>query len=68
MASDRIPDTPREAVEQEVREHVGDIMFDGQESPNPDCLLCQKALDLGVWAEWGYPDPFTPDDQADGGW
>lgn len=48
---------------EQVREHVTDILFDSQGSVDANCALCKKGVDLGIWAEFGYPDPFTEDDE-----
>lgn len=42
----------------EAREHVSDIMFDPQSSPDPDCDVCKIAVGLGFWREFGVDDPF----------
>lgn len=47
----------------QVREHVTDILFDSQGSVDANCTLCQKGVELGIWAEFGYPDPFSEDDE-----
>lgn len=46
-----------------VREHVTGILFDSSERPNRSCGLCLRGVELGIWAEFGYPDPFTEDDE-----
>lgn len=48
---------------EQVREHVTDILFDSAGRVDADCTLCKKGVDLGIWAEFGYPDPFTEDDE-----
>ena len=54
-----VPDTPSAAVDAEVRDHVADIVFSSMEAPDPDCRLCQLAVEHGVWAQWGPADPFA---------
>lgn len=46
---------------EEVEEHISEIMLTSHESPDPDCLLCQRGIDLGVWRAWSVDDPFAPD-------
>lgn len=57
-----VHDDPSQAVELEARDHVWDILTDPGERPDPDCATCQAAVSLGIWAELGYPDPFTDED------
>lgn len=54
-----IPDDPRAAVALDAEEHVADIMFDPQDRPDPDCVLCKAGLEFGVWALFGIDDPFA---------
>ena len=54
-------------VEDEVYEHVGDIMTDSLASPDPDCSICKRGIELGAWAQWGVDDPFAPDEGGDDG-
>ena len=54
-------DQPR-ADYDEVREHVTGVLFDASEAVERDCVLCQKGVEYGVWAEFGYPDPFDEED------
>ncbi|MES1975852.1 MAG: hypothetical protein V4472_25620 [Pseudomonadota bacterium] len=42
-------------TEEEVSEHVSTVMFDTHDA-DPDCLLCRRGVELGVWARYGYPD------------
>lgn len=48
-----------------VRDHVTDILFDPNDMPDKDCMLCRQGVAQGVWAEFGYPDPFTAEDDDD---
>lgn len=60
-------DTEAEAlVLQEVTDHVTEILFDALNSVDPDCVLCKQGVTLGVWARFGYPDPFAEDDGGSG--
>lgn len=59
-------ETPEEGAArlllEEVEEHISEIMFTSHESPEPDCLLCKRGIELGVWARYGVDDPFAPED------
>jgi hypothetical protein len=35
-------------------------MFDPRAEPDPDCLLCKRANELGIWERYGCSDPFGP--------
>ena len=48
----------------EVQEHVAEVMFDSHDA-NPDCLLCQRGVELGVWAHFGYPHGPWSDSEPD---
>lgn len=48
-----IPDDASEAELLEVEEHIGEIMFSSGEVYEPDCRLCQRGLELGIWARYG---------------
>lgn len=48
----------------EIREHVSDIMFEPQESPDPNCELCLAAVKLGLWREYGVDEPFSDSYEA----
>lgn len=37
-----------------VLEHVSDVIFDSGDGFEVDCLLCQAAGPLGIWARYGY--------------
>lgn len=63
MSDSTAPDTPEALVLEEIEEHIADIMFDSLERPDPDCTLCRKGVDLGVWARYGYEDPFNVEDE-----
>jgi hypothetical protein len=52
-------------TDDQVAEHVAEIMFDPLAEPEPECLLCQRASVLRIWQEWGDNDPFTG--PSDGG-
>lgn len=51
-------------TEDEVSEHAAGVMFDSHDA-DPDCLLCQRAVELGVWADYGYPDGPWKDSDGD---
>ncbi len=61
-------ETPEEGAArlllEEVEEHVSEIMFDSLSSPEDDCLLCKRGIELGVWARYGVDDPFAPEVEA----
>jgi hypothetical protein len=45
---------------------VAEIVFDSLATPDPHCLLCQRADEWGLWERWGG-DPFAPGGD-DGEW
>jgi hypothetical protein len=48
-----------------VQEHVAEVMFDTHDA-TPDCLLCQRGVDLGVWKHYGYPNgPWADNDSPE---
>lgn len=50
---------------EEVREHISTVMFDTHDA-DPDCLLCQRGVELGVWARYGYPNgPWADTESAE---
>jgi hypothetical protein len=51
--------------EQEVADHVSEIMFESGERPNPECLLCQRGVEFGVWKRFGVDDPFAEEADDD---
>ena len=59
------PDDAAEWERDEVWEHAGEIMFDGSDRPDPDCLLCKRGIEMGAWAHFGVSDPFALKDADD---
>ena len=45
---------PAEWTDDLLAEHVADILFDGSESYEPDCVLCEQAIQRGHWEKYGY--------------
>jgi hypothetical protein len=57
-----IPDIfPPEWTDDALREHVADIMFNGAESLDPDCILCQEAAHGGHFDRFDDGDPWLED-------
>lgn len=52
MSALDVPDTPADIVETEIAEHISSVIFDSMEAVEPDCLLCQHAARLGMWAQF----------------
>lgn len=54
------PDDASALEREELEEHVSEILFDAQSSYDPECLFCQRATALGLFARYG----FDPSDDA----
>lgn len=63
MSTEDCPDNAAEAELLLVEEHVSEIMFNSHASPEDDCFLCKRGIELGVWAAYGVSDPFAPEDE-----
>lgn len=48
------PDDPRDAELLTVEEHVAEVLFDSGSSYEPDCHLCIRGVELGVFERYGF--------------
>ena len=50
---------PQEWTDEVLADHVAGIVFDGDGDYEPECVLCQKAVALGLFARYGWDLPHT---------
>lgn len=50
--------------DQAVVEHTLDVMYGPLSGPEPGCVMCQRASELGLW-DGPAGDPFAPAAQED---
>jgi hypothetical protein len=50
------PSVPGEWTRELLQDHVGEIVFNGVERMELDCVLCQQAALAGLWDHWYDPD------------
>lgn len=54
MTAADVPDDVSETERRELNDHVADILFDPGSSYEADCLMCKRAVAIGLFEEWGF--------------